>query len=196
MRRGVSPIQRGSPSLRWVCYWAFRSARTKLSHLQLPCLRPEQPGLRGDLLGPQEINRSSDVASVDAALPEQPQPVGAMGTGSVRGLGGRVPALQWLAQQCQDGQFGTSAICKSQLGTWCIICISFCILDNCHLLIYMYICICMYVWFFFFFFFCSTGVLTQGLHLEPLHQPFFVMSFFEIGSLELFAQAGFEPWSS
>jgi hypothetical protein len=29
-----------------------------------------------------------------------------------------------------------------------------------------------------FFFFCSTGVWTQGLHLEPLHQPFFVMRFF------------------
>jgi hypothetical protein len=24
-----------------------------------------------------------------------------------------------------------------------------------------------------FFFFCSAGVWTQGLHLEPLHQPFF-----------------------
>jgi hypothetical protein len=30
------------------------------------------------------------------------------------------------------------------------------------------------------------------LHLEPLHQPFSVMSFFEIGSYELFAWAGFE----
>jgi hypothetical protein len=26
--------------------------------------------------------------------------------------------------------------------------------------------------------------------------PFFVMGFFEIGSQEPFAQAGFEPWSS
>jgi hypothetical protein len=26
--------------------------------------------------------------------------------------------------------------------------------------------------------FCCTGVWTQGLHLEPLHQPFFVMDFF------------------
>jgi hypothetical protein len=24
---------------------------------------------------------------------------------------------------------------------------------------------------------CGTGVWTQGLHLEPLHQPFFVMGF-------------------
>jgi hypothetical protein len=38
------------------------------------------------------------------------------------------------------------------------------------------------------FFFCA-----QGLHLEPLHQPFFVVDIFEIGSHELFAWAGFEP---
>jgi hypothetical protein len=48
----------------------------------------------------------------------------------------------------------------------------------------------------FFFFFCGTGVWTQGLHLEPLHQPFFVMVVLEIGSHKLFAQAGFEPQSS
>jgi hypothetical protein len=29
--------------------------------------------------------------------------------------------------------------------------------------------------------------------LEPLHQPLPVLDLFEIGSLELFAQAGFEP---
>jgi hypothetical protein len=39
----------------------------------------------------------------------------------------------------------------------------------------------------YFFIFCSTGIWTQGLHLEPPHQPFFVMGFFEIGSCELFA---------
>jgi hypothetical protein len=27
---------------------------------------------------------------------------------------------------------------------------------------------------FFFFFFCGTGAWTQGLHLQPLHQPFFL----------------------
>jgi hypothetical protein len=27
------------------------------------------------------------------------------------------------------------------------------------------------------FFFCSTGAWTQGLHLEPLHQPFYVKAF-------------------
>jgi hypothetical protein len=32
------------------------------------------------------------------------------------------------------------------------------------------------------FFFGHTGVWTQGLHLEPLHQSFSVMGFFEIGS--------------
>jgi hypothetical protein len=41
---------------------------------------------------------------------------------------------------------------------------------------------------FFFFFFCSTEAWTQGLPLEPLHQPFFVMGFFKIGSQELFVQ--------
>jgi hypothetical protein len=35
---------------------------------------------------------------------------------------------------------------------------------------------------------CGTGSCTQGLHLEPFHQPFFVMSVFKIGSRELFAQ--------
>jgi hypothetical protein len=33
-----------------------------------------------------------------------------------------------------------------------------------------------------FFFFFSTGVWTQGLHLEPLHQPFFVRVFWEMVS--------------
>jgi hypothetical protein len=32
------------------------------------------------------------------------------------------------------------------------------------------------------FFFCSTGAWTQGLHLEPLHQPIFCEGFLEIGS--------------
>jgi hypothetical protein len=44
--------------------------------------------------------------------------------------------------------------------------------------------------------FCGAGIWTQGLHHEPLHQPFFVMGFFKIGSRELFAGAGFEPRSS
>jgi hypothetical protein len=39
----------------------------------------------------------------------------------------------------------------------------------------------------FIYFFCGTGVWTQSLHLEPLHQPFCVMGFFEIGCHELFA---------
>jgi hypothetical protein len=38
--------------------------------------------------------------------------------------------------------------------------------------------------FFFFFFLCRV------LHLEPLHQPFFVMGIFKIESCELFAWAG------
>jgi hypothetical protein len=37
------------------------------------------------------------------------------------------------------------------------------------------------------FFFCSTGAWIQGLHCEPLCQPFFVMGFFKIGSCKLFA---------
>jgi hypothetical protein len=38
-------------------------------------------------------------------------------------------------------------------------------------------------------------MLARQVHfaLEPLHQPFFELSIFKIGSLELFAQAGFEP---
>jgi hypothetical protein len=47
--------------------------------------------------------------------------------------------------------------------------------------------------FFFIFIFCSTRALTQGLHLEPLHQPYFCKGFFEIGSRELFAWVGFKP---
>jgi hypothetical protein len=50
--------------------------------------------------------------------------------------------------------------------------------------------------FFFLFFFFSAGIWTQGLHLEPLHQPFFVMGFFEIGSCKLFAWAGFKLQST
>jgi hypothetical protein len=46
------------------------------------------------------------------------------------------------------------------------------------------------------FLFGSTGTWTQGLHLEPLCQRVFVMGIFEIGSRELFAQAGFKPPSS
>jgi hypothetical protein len=38
----------------------------------------------------------------------------------------------------------------------------------------------------------GAGVCTQGLHLKPLHQPFFVKGFLQIGSHKLFAQAGFE----
>jgi hypothetical protein len=51
-------------------------------------------------------------------------------------------------------------------------------------------------WIYFALFFVRTGIWTQGLHLELLHQPFFVMVFFKIGSHELFAQAGFKPWLS
>jgi hypothetical protein len=39
--------------------------------------------------------------------------------------------------------------------------------------------------------FCGARTLTQGLHLEPLHQPYFCDGFFKIGSYEPFAQAGF-----
>jgi hypothetical protein len=50
---------------------------------------------------------------------------------------------------------------------------------------------------FFLLFVCGTGAWNRGLHLEPLHQPFFVIFFFfEIGSHKLFAWAGFEPSSS
>jgi hypothetical protein len=39
----------------------------------------------------------------------------------------------------------------------------------------------------FFFFFCCTGFWTQGLHLEPLYQSFFVNRFFSDRVSELFA---------
>jgi hypothetical protein len=42
----------------------------------------------------------------------------------------------------------------------------------------------------------DTGVSIQGLHLEPLHQTFFVMGFFDMGSHELFAWASYESWAS
>jgi hypothetical protein len=48
----------------------------------------------------------------------------------------------------------------------------------------------------FFFFFGSTGVWTQSLDFEPLHQPFCMKGFFEVGSHKLFAQAVFKLWSS
>jgi hypothetical protein len=37
--------------------------------------------------------------------------------------------------------------------------------------------------------------LNSGPSFEPLHQRYFCEGFFEIGSLELFAQAGFKPRS-
>jgi hypothetical protein len=40
---------------------------------------------------------------------------------------------------------------------------------------------------------CSLG---RALLLVPLHQPFLMMGFFEIGSLKLFAQVGFKLPSS
>jgi hypothetical protein len=49
---------------------------------------------------------------------------------------------------------------------------------------------------FLFFFFCGAGAWTQGLHLEPLYQPFLCEGFFEIGSLKLCAWAGFKSRSS
>jgi hypothetical protein len=52
------------------------------------------------------------------------------------------------------------------------------------------------LWFFLFFFLFLVGFAIQGLHLELPHQPFFVKGFLEIGSCELFAQAGFKPCSS
>jgi hypothetical protein len=47
-----------------------------------------------------------------------------------------------------------------------------------------------------FFFFGGSRAWTQGLTLSHSASPFLVMGFFKIGSLELFAWGGFEPWSS
>jgi hypothetical protein len=46
------------------------------------------------------------------------------------------------------------------------------------------------------FIYGSIGVWTQVLHLESLHQLFFVMGFFKILARKLFAQVGFESQSS
>jgi hypothetical protein len=46
------------------------------------------------------------------------------------------------------------------------------------------------------FIYFSIGALAQGLHLEPLHQSFFVLGIFKIGSHKLFPWDGFEPQSS
>jgi hypothetical protein len=48
----------------------------------------------------------------------------------------------------------------------------------------------------FFIFFPQYWGLNAGPTPELLHQPFFVMGFFKVGSCELFAQVGFEPRSS
>jgi hypothetical protein len=45
---------------------------------------------------------------------------------------------------------------------------------------------------FFFFFFFGSGGLTYGQNRSHATNPFVVMSFLEIGSHKLFAQAGFE----
>jgi hypothetical protein len=50
------------------------------------------------------------------------------------------------------------------------------------------VCVCMIMFVFVYmlwpssFFFCGTRAWTQGLHLEPLYQPYFCEGFFEIGS--------------
>jgi hypothetical protein len=44
---------------------------------------------------------------------------------------------------------------------------------------------------FFSFLFLQYWGLTLGLHLEPLHQPYFCEGFFKLGSCELFAWVGF-----
>jgi hypothetical protein len=41
-------------------------------------------------------------------------------------------------------------------------------------------------------FFFGTGTWNQGLHLEPIHQPFVLKGFFKIGSHKLCVQAGFK----
>jgi hypothetical protein len=39
--------------------------------------------------------------------------------------------------------------------------------------------VCILLYFIYLFIYCSSGVSTQGLHLEPPHQPFFVKNFFQ-----------------
>jgi hypothetical protein len=63
--------------------------------------------------------------------------------------------------------------------------------------------LCIVSFFILFFFWWYRGLnssfhsfYADALQLEPLHQPFFVLGIFKIGSQELFAWAGFEPQSS
>jgi hypothetical protein len=50
----------------------------------------------------------------------------------------------------------------------------------------MFVCMfCVSVCILWFFFFSGSGVWTQGLHLEPLCLPFFVLGIFEIGACKL-----------
>jgi hypothetical protein len=49
---------------------------------------------------------------------------------------------------------------------------------------------------FFSFFFSVLRLELRAYTLSPSTSPFVRWAFFEIGSHELFAQAGFEPWSS
>jgi hypothetical protein len=46
---------------------------------------------------------------------------------------------------------------------------------------------------FLFFILVVLKFKLRGLCLEPFFQPFFVMSFFKVGSHKLFAWAGLEP---
>jgi hypothetical protein len=43
---------------------------------------------------------------------------------------------------------------------------------------------------------CGTSVWTQSLHLEPLHQPFYVINFFRDRVSQTICLGGFEPWCS
>jgi hypothetical protein len=102
----------------------------------------------------------------------------------------------WEKASVQEGTVGRRDMEQSKRGLWWLV--------PCSVISNLGFCESLqnpdgkltYFSFFFSFFFCGTGVWTQGLYLEPLHQPFFVLDLFKIGSLELFAWAGFELWSS
>jgi hypothetical protein len=50
--------------------------------------------------------------------------------------------------------------------------------------------------FLFFFFFFLYWEFEFRAYTEPLHQPFFVKDFFEVGFLNYLPQSGFELWFS
>jgi hypothetical protein len=79
-------------------------------------------------------------------------------------------------------------LCRNSWLTFCLI----------YLLLLFLCCIIFKFTYFFslYSFFCSTRAWTQGLYLEPLHQPLFCDGIFQIGSWKLLLRGGLNLRSS